>query len=130
MGFREIFGIAYYKLTLKSDYPDIEDFYEKIKDEKFMAGTPQLVRSGVAPVIAFPQLDRNNQVQILKYVNSSKYAVSRCTTPAGFGNISINAALDEFTGNLTALSGVVGNTKKRCMELTKITAEHLNGMGL
>ena len=125
-----MFGIAYYNISLDSEYPDIEDFYERIKDEKFMAGTPVLVRNGIAPVIAFPQLDRNNQVQILKYHNSNKYVVSRCTTPAGFENILINATLEELTSNLTALTGVIGNTKKRCMELTKITADHINGMGL
>ena len=130
MGIKEMFGIAYYGLTLSDEYPTIEDFYEKIKDEKFMAGTPKLVQSGLATVIAFPQLDRNNQVQILKYLNKSKYAVSRCVTPAGFENIIINAALEELTDGLTGLTAAFGNTKKTCIELTRVTAEHINSLGL
>lgn len=65
MGLADAFGVRMEKLNLKGDYPTLQDFYEKIKDVEFEAGKPSLVKSGLAYVIAFPQIDRNNQVQIL-----------------------------------------------------------------
>ena len=130
MGIGELFGVKSAKLVLKGDYPTIEDLYEKIKDEPFEAGTPFVVTRGVAPVIAFPQLDRNNQVQLLKGFGSNNYSLWLTVTPAGIENIVINEALEKVTFGFSGLSAVFGRTKKRCMELVVITGDHINGMGL
>jgi hypothetical protein len=79
-------------------------------------------------VIAFPQLDNNNQVQILGA--NGKYSVQRSVQPVGVDKMLMNMALDNLTGGLTSLSGAFGDTKKRCMELATKTADTINALGL
>ncbi len=121
-------GVKMVKLDLKGNYPKIDDLFEKIKDVEFEAGKPELVKDGLAWVIAFPQIDRNNQVQILG--NKGKYTVMRNTQPAGAGKFVKNMALDQLTGGLTSMSAVLGDSKKRCMELVTKTADTINGLGI
>lgn len=127
MGFGEMFGVKQVKLNLKGDYPTMESLYEAIKDLDFEAGKPQLVKQ-IAYVIAFPQLDRNNQVQILG--GKGKYTVSRSVQPAGFDKMIGNMALDKVTGGWASVSGAFGDTKKRCMELVGKTAETIHAAGI
>ena len=95
---------------------------------KFEAGVPSLVKNGFAWVIAFPQLDNNNQVQILGA--NGKYSVQRSVQPVGVDKMLMNMALDKLTGGLTGLSGAFGDTKKHCMELATKTADTINALGL
>ena len=74
MGLGDLFGVRIEKLNLKGSFETIKELYEAIKDVDFEAGKPELVKDGLACVIAFPQLDRNNQVQILG--SKGKYSVS------------------------------------------------------
>ena len=106
----------------------ITQLFEKIKGVSFEAGTPSLVKNGFAWVIVFPQLDRNNQVQILG--SNGKFSVQRSAQPAGVDNLVTNMALDKLTGGLTGFSGAFGDTKKRCMELATMTAEKINALGI
>ncbi len=127
MGLADIFGVRVEKLELKGNY-SMEELYERIKDVKFEAGVPSLVKNGFAWVIAFPQLDNNNQVQILGA--NGKYSVQRSVQPVGVDKMLMNMALDNLTGGLTSLSGAFGDTKKRCMELATKTADTINALGL
>lgn len=127
MGLGEMFGVKQIKLNLKGDYPTMESLYEAIKDLEFEAGKPQLVKQ-IAYVIAFPQLDRNNQVQILG--GKGKYTVTRSVQPAGIGKMIGNMALDEVSNGWSSMSGAFGNTKKRCMELVEKTAETIHKAGI
>lgn len=127
MGLADIFGVRVEKLELKGNY-SMEELYERIKDVKFEAGVPSLVKNGFAWVIAFPQLDNNNQVQILGA--NGKYSVQRSVQPVGVDKMLMNMALDNLTGGLTGLSGAFGDTKKRCMELATKTADTINALGL
>lgn len=124
MGFGDLMGV---KLKLSREYT-IEELYELIKDVPFEAGKPELVNHGPAVLIAFPQLDRNNQVQILG--KKGKYNVMRSVQPAGLDKAFSNIALEKFTGGLSGFSGAFGKTKKRCEELAKITGEQINAMNL
>jgi len=128
MGLGDALGVRQEKLVLKGNYPTIQDLYEAIKGVTFEAGTPSLVKDGLAWVIAFPQIDRNNQVQILGSKN--KYCVTRSAQPAGVGKMISNMALEHLTGGLTGFSAAFGNSKKLCMELTTKTAETINALGI
>ena len=127
MGLKDALGVRVEKLNLKGSY-SMEELYEKIKDVKFEAGVPSLVKNGFAWVIAFPQLDRNNQVQILG--GNGKFSVQRGVQPVGVDKMLANMALDKLTGGLSGLSGAFGDTKKRCMELTTKTAATINALGI
>jgi hypothetical protein len=128
MGLADAFGVRMEKLNLKGDYPTLQDFYEKIKDVEFEAGKPSLVKSGLAYVIAFPQIDRNNQVQILG--DKGKYSVVRSVQPAGVDKFVANMALEHLTDGLTGLSGAFGNSKKLCMEMVTRTAKTISDLGI
>lgn len=129
MGLGDLMGVRVEKITPKGTYT-LEEFYNKIKDVPFEAGQPQYVKNGLAYVIAFPQLDRNNQVQILQGLKKGTFEVQRSVQPAGVGNLAANMALDKLTGGLTGLSGAFGDTKKRCMELVTKTAETIRALDL
>lgn len=127
MGVGEMLGVKVEKLNLKGNY-SMEELYEKIKDVKFEAGQPSLVKNGFAYVIAFPQLDRNNQVQILGA--KGNYSVQRSVQPAGVDKMVANMVLDEFTKGLSGISGAFGDTKKKCMELVTKTADTIRDLGI
>ncbi len=127
MGLKDALGVRVEKLKLKEKY-SMEELYEKIKGVSFEAGEPALVKNGFALVIAFPQLDNNNQVQILG--TKGNFSVQRSAQPVGIENLIANMALDKLTGGIKGLSGAFGNTKKRCMELATKTAEQINQMGI
>ena len=121
-------GIKMIYLKLKGEY-SIEDFYDRIKDENFEAGYPQLVKYGPALVIAFPENDRNNQVQIQRD-RKGRFCVFRSTQPIGLDKIAKNMLLEKVTGGLSGMSVLVGNKKKICMEQVEKTAAHIEAMGL
>lgn len=127
MSIGEALGVKSEKLKLSGDY-SVEALYEKIKDVPFEAGQPQLVKNGFAYIIAFPELDRNNQVQINGFKGS--FSVQRSPQPAGLNKMAGNMALDQLTDGLSSLSGAFGNKKKLCMELVTKTAETINALGL
>lgn len=128
MGLGEALGIKQLKLELNGSYT-IEELYEKIKDVPFDAGTPALVKHGFTWLIAFPQQDRNNQVQIIP-ATKGKFVVQRSTQPAGVGNMLKNDVLNSLTDGLTSMSAAFGNKKKLCMELTEKTAATINALGI
>lgn len=128
MGIGDMFGVKMEKLDLKGDYPEMKDLYEKIKDVDFEAGKPELFKNGFTWVIIFPQIDRNNQVQILGSKN--KYYVERSVQPAGAGKMAANIALDKLTNGWSGMSGAFGDAKKLCMERVVKTAETINAMGI
>lgn len=128
MGLGDLFGVRIEKLNLKGSFETIKELYEAIKDVDFEAGKPELVKDGLAWVIAFPQLDRNNQVQILG--SKGKYSVQRSVQPAGLGNLAANLALDKITEGFSSMSGTFGDTKKLCMEQVTKTADTINGLGI
>lgn len=128
MGIGEVLGIKSLKLNLRGSYT-IEELYDKIKDVPFDAGTPALVKNGFAWLIVFPQIDRNNQVQIIPTLKG-KFVVQRSPQPAGLGNMAKNMALETLTDGWSNVSGVIGNKKRLCMELTEKTAATLQELGI
>lgn len=129
MGLGEMLGVKVAKLDLKGNYDSTEQFYEAIKDIKFEAGLPALVKHGFNQVIVFPEQDRNNQVWIMN-VGKGKFQVMRSSEVAGLDNLVKNAVLDDLTDGWSSMSGAFGNKKKRCMELVDITAKQIQEAGV
>ncbi len=127
MGIGDMLGVKTIKITTSQPY-SLEEFYERIKDVAFEAGKPEYVKNGFAYIIAFPELDRNNQVQITG--SKGKFYVMRSTQPAGLTKMISNMALDDVTDGLTSLSAAFGGTKKRCLELTQNAADVITAMHL
>lgn len=124
MGFKDMLGT---KLELSKPY-SIEELYELIKDVPFEAGKPEIAKHGPATLIVFPQLDRNNQVQIMG--KNGDFTSVRSVQPAGLDKAFSNIALDHMTNGLSGFSGAFGKTKKLCYELARKVAEQINAMHL
>ena len=123
-----MFGVKMVRLKLKESYTT-ESFYEKIAGVKFEAGTPELVKYGPVYVIAFAEIDRNNQIQI-QADRKGRIFVQRAVTPIGLDKQLRNELLDDLTGGLSSTSMLFGKKKKLCMALVDKTAAQLEAMGL
>ena len=121
-------GIKMVKLKLQNSYTT-EEFYDKIAGTSFEAGTPELIKYGPAYIIAFPEVDRNNQV-VIQSDSKGRVVVQRASTPIGLDKQLRNEMLEDLTGGLSGFSVLFGNKKKRCMELVDKTAAQLESMGL
>lgn len=129
MGVMDALGIRMEKLELKGDYLKMEDLFEAIKDVEFEAGKPMLAKTLSGNIIAFPQLDDKNQVQILP-AGKNKYIVQRAVQPVGLESLLKNAIFDELSDGWTYVADTFGNTRKVCMELTTKTADTIRALGL
>ena len=108
---------------------DIKQLYEMIKDVEFKVGEPFLGKvPGAGTVIAFPALDKNNQVQI--WFRRKKFMICRSESLAGTGKFLGSVALDALTDNITSLSGTFGSTKEMCNKLVEEMGAQLNAMDL
>lgn len=123
MGIGEVLGVKNIKLELKGNYATLEELLTAMKTVTFEAGVPELTRHGLGSVIVFPPVDRNNQVWITGA--KGKFTVMRSAEVAGLGNLVKNSALDALSDGWTSISGVIGNSKKRCLELVDITAKEI-----
>ena len=120
MGFADIMGV---RLQFTRDYT-MEELYEKIKTIPFEAGHPSLVSQGTARLIVWPQMDRNNQIQILE--RNGKFTCMRSPQPAG----SKHSILYAITGGLTNFSGMFGKKRQSCEALARKTGEQINALRL
>ena len=124
----EIAGIKSIKLELKGNYATLEELFEAMKPLTFEAGVPKLKKNIIGFVIAFPPVDRNNQVWITG--SQGKFNIARSAEVVGLGNLAKNYALSTLSGGWSRTSGVIGKNKKRCMELVDITARELKEAGI
>ena len=126
LGFKQV------KIVTKENY-SIQSFYERIKDEQFTAGKPELVKNGFAWLIAFPAADRNNQCQItqgwFKGEEGNKFTVIK-GEQAGTENLLKNAALDSLTNGWSSISKIGGKNCKLVEQQVVKTAEELKALGL
>ena len=123
-----MFGVKIRKLKLKDIYTK-EQFYAKIAGTRFEAGTPELVKYGPVYVIAFPEIDRNNQIQI-QADGKGRIFVQRAVTPIGLEKQLRNEMMDDLTGGLSSMSMLLGKKKKLCIALVDKTADQLEAMDL
>lgn len=121
-------GIKIKTVTMKQKYT-IEELFEAVKDKKFTAGEPQLVKHGFTKLIVFPALDNMNQVQISPAFGKNKFTVQKAEE-AGMGNMLKNSAMRDLTGGFYGLKSMVGDNAKKAEELVTITAAELDALGL
>ena len=108
---------------------NIQELYDEIKDIEFKVGEPFIDKvPGAGNVIAFPALDKNNQVQI--WYQRKKFFICRGEHIAGNKKFMASMALDSLTDGLTALSGSIGKNKDICNQLVVEMADKLNAMDL
>lgn len=119
-----MFGIKVKRLELKGDYQTMQELYERLRDVSFEAGEPSLVKNGPEWIIAFPEVDGSNQVQILG--NRGRYSVRRSSRPAGVDRFACNRTAESLTG----LSEEPENARKTCIVLVGKTADTINGLGI
>ena len=125
-------GVKIKNVKFKNEY-SIKELYEKMKNEKFSAGIPSISKHGLAEIITFPPLDRQNQVWIIKAgfgEKSSKYSIQKSSQAAGLGNMAGNMALNEVTGGIFGMFGVFGKKVKQCEKLVDATAAELEALNL
>lgn len=126
------FGIKQVKVTTKESY-SMQSLYERIKDEQFSVGKPELVKNGFAWVIAFPAVDRNNQCQItqgwFKGEEGNKFTVLKAEQ-AGTENMLKNAALDSLTNGWSSVNKVFGKNSKLVEQQVVDTAKEFEALGL
>ena len=126
------FGIKQVKVTTKESY-SMQSLYERIKDEQFSVGKPELVKNGFAWVIAFPAVDRNNQCQItqgwFKGEEGNKFTVLK-GEQAGTENMLKNAALDSLTNGWSSVNKVFGKNSKLVEQQVVDTAKEFEALGL
>lgn len=125
------FGVKVKTIKTTQSYT-LEGFYEAIKDKPFSAGVPALVKHGLATIIAFPALDRQNQVQIILGTmskESQKFMIQKAQE-AGLGNLAGNMVIDSLTKGAFGWGAIIGSTSKRCEELVEITCKELNDLNL
>ena len=95
----------------------LEELFDKIKDQQFDAGAPELTKHGFNMVIAFPPEDRENQVWIIATKNG--FTVQRSVIVAGVSNMIKNGikaeVLDTLSGGITGMISTFGSPKKACM---------------
>lgn len=128
-----MFGVKVKTVQTINEYT-IEEFYDVIKHYSFSAGAPALTKHGLSTIITFPPLDRHNQVWIVPYLGlmktaTNKFQVSK-NDAAGVGNAAANMALNEMTGGLTNLRGMLGKHTKSAEKLVDLTVQELNELRL
>lgn len=101
------------QLKLRNRYTT-ESFYDRICSVQFEAGVPQLVKNGPAWIIAFPELDKGNQIQI-RADRKGRIRVIRAFAPILLGYAPMEAGPD---------------SKKHCLRLVRKTARQLGDMNL
>ena len=125
-------GIKQIKVTTKENY-SIQSLYEKIKDEQFSAGKPELIKHGFAWLIGFPAVDRNNQCQItqgwFKGEEGNKFTVLKAEA-AGTENLAKNMALHAVTNGWSSISSLGGKNCKLAEKQVEDTAKELEALGL
>lgn len=124
-------GVKVKNVTFNKEYT-LEELYDAIKDYPFSAGEPSLTKHGMATIITFPPLDRQNQVWVMKVgfkERSAKFSVQK-GEQAGVGKMAGNMVLNELTGGIFGLFGAVGKNVKNCEQLVEATAKELSNMSL
>ena len=124
------FGIKIKKLVTKNTYTQ-ESFYEASKDHEFSIGKPMWVKHLTGYVIAFPELDRKNQVQIYPSFmkEGNKFTIQKGEA-VGTENFAKNAALSFVSNGWSDVGGVFGKNTKAAEQQVEAVLKELEEMGL
>lgn len=122
------FGFKLKHVKTKEPFADTKALYERIKDERFYAGKPELVKNGLADVIVFPALDSQNQVWVMMF---GKHRIQiQKNQEAGVTNAVVNEAINTVTSGLFGLKSIIGKNAKEIEIQVEKTAKELEALGL
>ncbi len=124
------FGIKFKKLVTKNTYTQ-QSFYDAIKDHEFSIGKPMYVKHLTNYVIAFPEIDRKNQVQIYPQFmkEGNKFSIQKGEA-VGTENFAKNAALSFVTDGWSDVTAVFGKNSKACEQQVEAVLKELEAMDL
>ncbi len=127
------FGIKQKKVSTKNKY-SVESLYEAIKDKEFTPGKPTLVSQGLAKIIAFPAVDRNNQCQITQgwMVGGSegdKWIILKAQA-AGIDNMAKNMVIDAVTNGWGSVGMLGGKNSKLVEQQVDAVVAEFEALGL
>jgi hypothetical protein len=122
------FGFKLKTIKTKQCFANEKELFERIKDEHFTAGKPELVKNGFNDVIVFPPLDRQNQVWVM--IQGKNKIMVQKNQMAGVSDAVVNAALDTVTDGLFSIGAVFGGNAKKIEKLVEATAEELKALDL
>ena len=128
------FGIKVKKFVTKNEYTP-EELYEAIKEHEFTPGKPMWVSHMMTHVIAFPEVDRQNQVQILpgfiasKGKRGTKWTIQKAEA-VGAENVAKNLAIGFLTDGMGNLGSLGGKNSKLCEQQIDEVLKELEGMDL
>ena len=127
------FGIKQVKVTTSKNY-SMESLYEAIKDHEFTPGKPKIVKHGFTNIICFPELDRQNQVQIIPGMTQGakpgpKWTVMKAEA-AGMDNLAKNVAMSALTNGWGNMGSIIGKNSKLCEKQVEEVAKELQEMGI
>ncbi|MFI3170557.1 MAG: hypothetical protein R3Y06_11490 [Faecalibacterium sp.] len=127
------FGYKVNKIAFANEYK-VEDLFEKIKDQTFQAGKPEVISYMGSTIIVFPALNSKNQVQIMTTSLGNKKPTKKYVIQKGdelnVSGAAKNLVLNSLTGGYSNLRNTFGDAPKECMRLVDTTFEELTALGL
>ncbi|MBR1861773.1 MAG: hypothetical protein IJ796_07935 [Lachnospiraceae bacterium] len=128
------FGIKFKKFVSKKEYTP-EELYEAIKDHEFTPGKPMWVKHMFTNIICFPEVDRQNQVQLLPAFNAgggkrgNKWNLQKAEA-AGGKNVAKNVALGIVSDGWANLGSLGGKNSKLCEQQVEEVLKELESMDI
>ncbi|WP_248125448.1 hypothetical protein [Slackia exigua] len=121
-------GFKLKTVRTSQSFANEKELFDRIKDEAFTAGKPELVKNGFADVIVFPPLDRQNQVWVM--VQGKNKILIQKNQMVGVGDQLVNAAFDTVTHGIFSFGSVFGGNVKEIERLVEATASELEALNL
>ena len=132
-GGRLMLGIGRGQVKTNRTYT-IEELYAAIRDHVFPAGSPALAKHGLCVIIAFPPIDRRNQVWILPQTGKGERRTSTFRVQRGEAACASVMAADpaytEPSEGIFPIGSLLGGPARACRRLAERTAEELRAMNL
>ncbi len=126
-------GIKIKNVKLSRVY-SFEELLEEMKKVSFEGGEPFIAKHGLANVIAFEPIDKQNQVWVMSTKGnngSDKWSIQLSHDIAGdFGNMAKNMVLDKVTGGIFGLGSMMGKKAKAGEAMVEEVAKKIEELGL
>lgn len=127
------FGVKIKNVKFSKAYT-FEGLLEEMKKISFEGGEPSIAKHGLGYVIAFPPIDRQNQVWVMSSKGnkeSEKWSIQLSHDIAGdYGNMAKNVILDKVTGGVAGLGAVFGKKSKAGESMVEEVAQKLTAANL
>lgn len=129
MGLGKALGVKTIKLKLHGNYADTSQLFSVIQELDFRdAGSPLLVPYLGKQLIVWPEIDRQNQVQISG--KNNKFILQRSSQPASGKTVAKNLALSAITDGWSDMTSLTGKGKNICMGHVDLVAKVISEAGI